>query len=88
MQDDYLLRKKLHMMLLFMFITVLFAMHNESYSNEPPISLREIIDTGRTAFRKNSLNGIDKPLHIQLEAKTYFSDGIVIENENFIISGV
>ena len=44
-------------------------------------SLRSILESGRSN-RKN------EPLHIQLEAKQYYSDGIEIENEDLILSGV
>ena len=51
---------------------------------DAPESLRALLDQ-RHAFRANGNTG---PFHLQLEAKAYYSDGIVIENDDVIISGV
>lgn len=52
--------------------------------SDAPESLRALLDQ-RHAFRANGNTG---PFHLQLEAKTYYSDGITIENDDVIISGV
>lgn len=52
-------------------------------ADEAPESLRALLDQ-RFSYRANGNSG---PFHLQLEAKTYYSDGIVIENEDIIISG-
>ena len=56
----------------------------QQFDTEAPESLRALLDQRHT-FRANGGTG---PFHLQLEAKAYYSDGIVIENEDIIISGV
>ena len=58
------------------------------FESEEILSLRELLDTARMArsFRSNS-EELKMPLYLQLEPKSYYSDGIVIENEDVIISG-
>ena len=73
------------MFIVLLFITCLFGTITNIYMDDAPLSLREIIDNGRTSFRRNNGKG---PMYIQLEAKSYFSDGIVIKNEDIIINGV
>lgn len=65
--------------LLLALFTKLFAQDSDA-----PESLRALLDQ-RHAFRANGNTG---PFHLQLEAKTYYSDGITIENDDVIISGV
>lgn len=73
------------MFIVLLFITCLFGTSTYIHTDDAPLSLREIIDNGRTSFRRNNGKG---SMYIQLEAKSYFSDGIVIENEDIIINGV
>ena len=46
-----------------------------------------MLDSARQA-RSNRANSNNEPFHVQLEAKPYYSDGITIENEDWIISGM
>ena len=66
-------------------VFTLFAL----FENSEILSLRAILDSARFSrnMRINS-EDIKTPLRIQLEAKEYYSDGILIENEDLIISGV
>ena len=52
--------------------------------SDTPESLRALLDQ-RHAWRSNGNSG---SFHLQLEAKTYYADGITIENDDIIVSGV
>lgn len=67
-------------------LTLLLALIASFFAqdSDAPESLRALLDQ-RHAFRANGNTG---PFHLQLEAKTYYSDGITIENDDVIISGV
>ena len=72
-------------MFTFLILAVISFFRSQEFETpEAPESLRALLDQ-RHSFRANGGTG---PFHLQLEAKAYYSDGIVIENEDIIISGV
>ena len=43
--------------------------------------LRDVLESSRNNQHTNTL-------HVQLEGREYYSDGLVVENEDIVISGV
>ena len=65
-------------------LTLCLALIGALCLNEEPIPLRDIIDSARNR-RSNTYAGT---LDIQLEARSYYVDGITIDSENVSIVGV